>query len=112
MVIINISDYISLILLTIFTGLMVYLGRETKKSIIPGAMLIVYLILLVVYAVQLMINKGIDLEISKILNNCILIDLVLIFISFFGYLWADDIEAKEKNKKSVSNDLDWLWKKI
>ena len=73
MIIINISDYISLILLTIFTGLMVYLGRETKKSIIPGAMLIVYLILLVVYVVQLMINKGVYLEIDKILNNCIVI---------------------------------------
>lgn len=112
MIIINISDYISLILLTIFTGLMVYLGRETKKSIIPGVMLIVYLILLVVYTVQLIINKGEDLEIAKTLNNCILINLVFIFISFFGYLWADDIEAKAKNKKSISNDLDWLWKKI
>lgn len=112
MIIINISDYISLILLTIFTGLMVYLGRETKKSIIPGAMLIVYLILLVVYAVQLMMNKGIDLEISKVLNNCIVINLILIFISFFGYLWVDDIEAKVKNKKSISNDLDWLWRKL
>lgn len=112
MIIINISDYVSLILLTIFTGLMVYLGRETKKSIIPGAMLIVYLILLVVYAVQLMMNKGIDLEISKVLNNCIVINLILIFISFFGYLWVDDIEAKVKNKKSISNDLDWLWRKL
>ena len=108
MIIINISDYISLILLTIFTGLMVYLGRETKKSIIPGVMLIVYLILLVVYTVQLIINKGEDLEIAKTLNNCILINLVFIF----GYLWAYDIEAKAKNKKSISNDLDWLWKKI
>lgn len=112
MIIINISDYISLMLLVIFTGLMVYLGRETKKSIIPGTMLIAYLILLVVYATELVINKGEDLEIAKILNNCILVNLVLVFISFFGYLWADDIEAKAKNKKSVSNDLDWLWRNI
>ena len=112
MIIINISDYISLLLITIFTGLMVYLGKETKKSIIPGAMLVIYLILLVVYAVQLMINNGQDLEIARILNNCLMINFMLIFISFLGYLWVDDIEAKDKNKKSVSNDLDWLWKKI
>ena len=91
MIIINISDYISLLLITIFTGLMVYLGKETKKSIIPGAMLVVYLILLVVYAVQLMINNGQDLEIARILNNCLMINFMLIFISFLGYLWVDDI---------------------
>lgn len=112
MIIINISDNISLLLLAIFTGLMIYLGRETKKSIIPGAMLIVYLILLVIYAVQMMINGEQDLEIARVLNNCLMINFVLIFISFFGYLWVDDIEAKVKKKKSVSNDLDWLWKRI
>lgn len=112
MIIINISDYISLILLTIFTGLMVYLGRETKKSIIPGAMLIVYLILSVIYVTQLVLNNGEDLEIVKVLNNCLMVDFILIFISFFGYLWVDDIEARLKNKKSVSNDLDWLWRNV
>ncbi len=112
MVILNISDYVSVILLTIFTGLVVYLGRETKKSAIPATMLIAYLILLIVYAVQLTINKGQDPEITKTLSNCLVIDFIFIFISLFGYLWVDDIEAKKKKKKSVSNDLDWLWKKV
>ena len=112
MIIINISDVISLFLLTIFTGLMVYLGRETKKSIIPGGMLVVYLILAVVYSVQLTINQGIDPEVTKTLSNCLVVDFVFIFISYFGYLWVDDIEAKAKNKKSVSNSLDWLFKKV
>ena len=112
MIIINIADSISLVLLTIFTGLMVYLGRETKKNIIPGGMLIAYLVLLVVYSVQLMLNGGEDAEITKILSNCLTANFIFIFISLFGYLWVDDIEAKKKNKKSVSNGLDWLWKKI
>lgn len=112
MVILNIADFFSAFLLTIFTGLMVYLGRETKKSAIPATMLIVYLVLLVVYAIQLTINKGQDPEITKTLSNCLAIDFVFIFISLFGYLWVDDIEAKKKKKKSVSNDLDWLWKKV
>lgn len=112
MMILNISDFVSAFLLTIFTGLMVYLGRETKKSAIPASMLVVYLILLIVYAVQLTINKGQDPEITKTLSNCITLDFVFIFISLFGYLWVDDIESKNKKKKSVSNDLDWLWKKV
>lgn len=112
MFILNISNYVSLFLLAIFTGLVVYLGRETKKSIIPGIMLITYLILLVIYAIQLIITGKQDPDITKILSNCITVDFILIFISFLGYLWVDDIESKSKNKKSVSNDLDWLWKKI
>ena len=113
MVILNISNSLSLILLTIFTGLVVYLGRETKKSIIPGAMLIVYLILLVVYAVQFVINNGEDPEITKYLSNCLVADFALIFISFLGYLWADEIESKDKKKKVIKNTgIDWLWKKV
>ena len=112
MTIINISDLISMLLLTMFTWLMIYLGKETKKSAIPGVMLIAYLVLLVVYGVQLTINKGQDPEITKVLCRCLAIDFVYIFLSFLGYLWIDDIEAKEKNKKSVSSGLKWLWKKV
>lgn len=112
MMIINISDTMSVLLLTIFTGLMVYLGRETKKSVIPAIMLIAYLILLVVYCVQLSINNGVDQDVTRTLSNCLIIDFIYIFISYFGYMWVDDIEAKAKNKKSISNDLDWLWKKV
>ena len=110
MMILNISDFVSAFLLTIFTGLMVYLGRETKRSIIPASMLVVYLVLLIVYAVQLTINAGQDPEITKILSNCLILDFIFIFISLFGYLWVDDIEAKARKKKSISKDLDWLWK--
>ena len=104
MIILNISDYVSVFLLTLFTGLVVYLGRETKKSIIPGTMLVVYLILLVVYTVQLSIYGSTDMEITKTISNCITVNFVLIFISLFGYLWADNIEAIDKNKKSISNN--------
>ena len=39
-------------------------------------------------------------------------DLVFVFLSFISYLWIDDIEARAKNKKSLDNSLDWLWKKV
>ena len=49
---------------------------------------------------------------SETLSRCIAIDFVFILISFFSYLWVDDIEAKAKNKKSIDNSLDWFWKNV
>ena len=40
------------------------------------------------------------------------IEAIMILLSYISYLWVDDIEAKEKNKKSIDNSLDWFWKKI
>ena len=49
---------------------------------------------------------------SETLSRCIAIDFVFILISFFSYLWVDDIEAKAKNKISIDNSLDWFWKNV
>ena len=40
------------------------------------------------------------------------VDAIMIFLSYIAYLWVDDIETKEKNKKSIDNSLDWFWKKV
>ena len=40
------------------------------------------------------------------------VDFVFILITFFSYLWVDDIEAKVKGTKSIDNSLDWFWKKV
>ena len=40
------------------------------------------------------------------------VDAIMIFLSYISYLWVDDIETKEKNKKSIDNSLEWFWKKI
>ena len=60
---------------------------ESHETISPSnafATLIAYLVLLIVYAVQLTINKGQDPEITKTLSNCLAVDFVFIFISLFG----------------------------
>ncbi len=36
----------------------------------------------------------------------------MIFISFFGYLWVDDIACKFYKKKNIDNSLDWFWNKV
>ena len=104
MVILNIADFVSAFLLTIFTGLMVYLGRETKKSAIPAIMLIAYLVLLIVYAVQLTINKGQDLEITKTLSNCLAVDFVFIFISLYHII----CEKSTSNRKKIPYLLEFF----
>ena len=40
------------------------------------------------------------------------VDAIMIFLSYIAYLWVDDIETKEKNKKSIDNSLEWFWKKV
>ena len=36
----------------------------------------------------------------------------IILITFFAYLWVDDLEAKANNKKSIDNSLDWFWREV
>ena len=48
----------------------------------------------------------------EILSRCIVIDFIFVFISFFSYLWVDDIETKKLGKKSLDDSLDWFWKKV
>ena len=54
----------------------------------------------------------IDEALKSILTKSITFDAIMIFLSYVAYLWVDDIEAKEKNKKSIDNSLEWFWKKV
>lgn len=113
MFIINISEPVTLLLLTIATTLLIFLGKEVKKTYIPGFALFSYLVLVVIHSVQLAnLSQELYETYYKILINCIAIDCIMIFISFFAYLWVDDIASKFYKKKSIDNSLDWFWKKI
>ena len=37
---------------------------------------------------------------------------IVILISFFIYLWIDDIEAKMGKRKSIDNSMDWFWRNV
>lgn len=111
--ILNISDPITLLLLTVATALIIFLGRELKKSYIPAIPLAIFLIITIVHVVQLLTLNAETLEQYKnVLLRCLAIDCIMIFITFFAYLWIDDIECKLKKKKSLDNSLDWLWRSI
>ena len=112
MFIFDISNILNLILMLIATVLLIFLAQELKKSYIAGIVLFAYLILLVVHAGQMITLPEEYREMLPILGRCVAIDFVFIFISFFSYLWVDDIEAKKMQKKSLDNSLDWLWKNV
>ena len=111
--ILNTADPINAILILAATLLLVYLGKEAKKSVIPQVVLFVHIALIVIHAVQFVTLSGTTTPaVIKILSNSMAVDFGFIMISFLAYLWVDDIEAKVKKTKVVSNSLEWFWKKV
>ena len=112
MFIFDISNALTLILMLVATVLLIFLSQEIKKSYISGIVLFAYLVLLVVHVAQLVtLPEEFNYMVST-LSRCIAVDFVFILISFFAYLWVDDIEAKKLGKKSLDNSLEWFWKKV
>lgn len=108
----DISNALTLILMLVATVLLIFLSQEIKKSYISGIVLFAYLILLVVHVAQLVtLPEEFNYMVST-LSRCIAVDFVFILISFFAYLWVDDIEAKKLGRKSLDNSLEWFWKKV
>ena len=109
----NTADPINIILILAATLLLVYLGKETKKSIIPQIVLFVHLLIIIMHAIQFVTMSGTATqEVIKVLTSSLVVDFGLVMVSFLSYLWVDDIESKIKNTKVVSNSLDWFWGKI
>lgn len=112
MPIINFADPFTILVGVILFILVLWLARETKKSWIMGILLFIFIGLLIAHTVRFVNVSGQSQIIYKAVVNSITMDLVFIFLSFFTYLWVDDIEAKSGKKKSIDNSLDWLWKNV
>ena len=109
----DISDPIILLLLTLATVLLIFLGKELKKPVAPAIALGGFLVLVIIHTVQLATLSGEFYEMyHSVLLRCISIDCIMIFISFFAYLWIDDIAARFYKKKSFDNSLDWFWRDV
>ena len=49
---------------------------------------------------------------SKLCYNMAL-DFIFLLLTFLAYLWADEVEAKAFNKKTInSKGINWLWKQV
>ena len=112
MFIFDISNPLTLLLMLAVTVLLIFLAQEVKKSAIGAILLFVYLIILVIHVAQVATLSEEYRYMLSTLSRCIVIDFIFVFISFFSYLWVDDIETKALGKKSINNSLDWFWKKV
>lgn len=110
--IIDVSNPITLLLLVLATALLIFLAQEVKKSYVVAIPLFAFLIMLVGHVVQVSTLSEDIQNLATTLYRCIAIDFIFILITFFAYLWVDDIEAKANNIKSIDNSLDWFWKEI
>lgn len=113
MFIFDVTDPLTLVLLLVATVLLIFLGREIKKPYVPALPLAFFLILLVIHSIQLGTIPQLNYEdYNSTLLGCLTVDLVMIFLTFFSYLWIDDIACKFYKKKSIDNSLDWFWKQV
>lgn len=108
---INFSNPIILLIATLLFVLVVLLAKETKKSAITAVMLFIFVAILIIHAI-LYITGNVSSENVSDLTFAIVFDLIFVLISFISYLWIDDIEAKEKKKKSIDDSLNWFWSKV
>ena len=112
MFIFDTANPLTLILMLAATVLLIFLAQEVKKSVIGALMLFAYLILLIVHVAQMATLPEEFRYLITDLSRCIAVDFVFILITFFSYLWVDDIETQVKGKKSIDQSLDWFWKKV
>lgn len=112
MFIFDISNPLTLILMLAATVLLIFLAQEVKRSYVTALPLFAYLIILIVHVAQLATLSEEYRYLITTISRCMAIDFIFILITFFSYLWVDDIEAKVKGKKSLDNSLDWFWKNV
>lgn len=109
---INFADPLTLLIAVILYVLVIVLAKETKKSAITAVMLFTFVALLIVHTIMYITGANLTQEALSSLIYTVIFDLVFVLISFIGYLWIDDIEAKLKKKKSIDNSLEWFWGKV
>lgn len=112
MVFIDLTNPVMLMTFLAVVMIFIIIGRKAKTSMLPAIALVFSLISLVVHAIQVLNLSEYYSYLAKPISNSMVVDFILIFISFIAYLWVDDIEAKLKNTKSYDDSLDWLWKKM
>ena len=108
----DISNPLTLILMLAATVLLIFLAQEIKKSYVGAIVLFSYLVILIMHVAQIATLPEEYRYMLSTISRCIVIDLVFVLISFFSYLWVDDIEARAEGKKSIDNSLDWFWRKV
>ena len=110
---IDLTNPVTTILLVMATALLIFLGREVKKPYIAALPLVFFLVLVLIHSIQLANIPEVNYELQRsLVIGSIAVDLIMIFVTFFGYLWIDDLACRFYKKKSIDNSLDWFWKQV
>lgn len=110
MYIVDLSTGTGIVIALMTTLLFIILGKEFKKSVLPATCLGIFLVLILIHTYQSFVLT--DAIYKVMVTKSLGVDAIMVFLSYISYLWVDDIETKEKNKKSIDNSLDWFWKKV
>lgn len=108
---INLTEPVALFVALLLFVLVLWFAYQSKKSVITGIMLFIFIAILVLHALEFSMGN-LTQEGLRVTIQSIIFDLIFIFLSFVSYLWIDDLEAKVKKKKVIDNSLDWFWSKI
>ncbi len=113
MFIFDLTNLFTLSLITIATVLLIYLSQEIKRSFVAAIPLFAFVLDLVIHTIQVLTLKEEFSYLYSTLTANMAIDFVFLLLTFLAYLWADDVEAKEFNKKTLnSKGIDWLFKQV
>lgn len=113
MFIFDLTNLLTLFLVLIATILFIFLSQEVKRSLVAAIPLFAFLVSLVIHTIQVLTLKQEDSYLYDTLCWNMIIDFVFLLVTFLAYLWADEVEAKEFNKKTIdSRGINWLWKKV
>ena len=113
MYIFDLTNIITLVLLLIATILLTYLSQEIKNSKVALVTLIAFVIDLVIHTIQIISLKDEYSYLYSTLCWNMAIDYVFLLITYLAYIWADEIESKKSNKKTLNDKgIKWLFKKI
>lgn len=109
---INFTNPVILLVVTLIYVLILILSKETKKSAIAAIMLFAFVAILVVHTIMYITGDSLSSDVLSDITFTMVFDLIFVLLSFIAYLWVDDIEAKLKKKKSIDSSLDWFWGKV
>ncbi len=113
MFVFDLTNILTLILVLAATILFIYLSQEIKKSLVVAIPLFAFVIDLIIHTIQVLtLSQEYAYLYSKLCYNMAL-DFIFLLLTFLAYLWADEVEAKAFNKKTInSKGINWLWKQV
>ena len=126
MPLIDFTDPFYLLSAIILIILCIILGRNVKSNTSTGIAVLAFLTILTCHAVEIGLAE--EEAVLNALGRNIMIDEILLFVTFLAFLWMDRIQInhkeevakakKSKDKKEnisdrvIKDGLDFLWKKV